>query len=300
MQRKRLDVFPYLLLVPSLILLLGITLYPFITSIYYSFFDYSFTRPDVKFIGLKNYLSILEDGKFFTSLIFTCIWTVVNLFTIVLLGFATAVLMRQNFVGKGILKATMLIPWILPQVVTGYVFSLMTAQNIGIINRILFLCGVVPGDFSWFENGTTALIAIVMANSWRGFPFVALMLYSKMQSVPASYLEAAQLDGANAIQRFRYIMLPYIKMVLMTCCFLTFLWTFNAFDIVKVMTNGGPLEQTVTLSFLLQREAFKYMEIGKACAMAILMFTALGLIILGVLFIRLLIRKVGRQCRIKQ
>lgn len=303
-KKKKVDVFPYLLLIPSMLFLVGITLYPFLSSVYNSFFDYSFTKADVKFIGFENYADIIQEGKFFSSLSFTLLYTVLDLAVVLLLGFITSILMKQKFAGKQILKATMLIPWILPQVVTGYIFNLMIAQNMGILNRIMGLMGLVPMDFSWFNSPKTAAIAIIMATSWRGFPFVALMVYSKMQSVPAELLEAASLDGANSIQRFYYIVVPHIKSIFLTCAFLTFLWTFNAFDIIKVMTNGGPLEKTVTLSFLLQREAFKYMKIGRACAMAVLMFLSLISIILLVLGVRWLIGKgvnmYGKQREIRK
>lgn len=294
-KKKKVDIFPYLLLIPSMFFLVGITLYPFLSSVYNSFFDYSFTKADVKFIGFENYIDIIQEGKFFSSLSFTLLYTVLDLAVVLLLGFITSILMKQKFAGKQILKATMLIPWILPQVVTGYIFNLMIAQNMGILNRIMGLMGLVPMDFSWFNSPKTAAIAIIMATSWRGFPFVALMVYSKMQSVPAELLEAASLDGANSIQRFYYIAVPHIKSIFLTCAFLTFLWTFNAFDMIKVMTNGGPLEKTVTLSFLLQREAFKYMKIGRACAMAVLMFLSLITIILLVLGVRWLIGKGGKM-----
>lgn len=290
-KKKRIDLLPYLLLVPSMIFLVGITLYPFVTSIYYSFFDYSFTKTGINFVGLENYIDILSEGKFFEALSFTLLYTVFDLAIVLLLGFITSVLMRQKFVGKQVLKATMLIPWILPQVVTGYVFNLMIAQNMGILNRIMALMGLVPVDFSWFTNPVNATIAVVMASSWRGFPFVALMLYSKMQSVPVDLLEAASLDGANSVQRFTNIVVPHIKQIFLTCAFLTFLWTFNAFDIIKVMTNGGPLEKTVTLSFLLQREAFRYLKIGRSCAMAVLMFLSLITIIAIVFAVKWLVEK---------
>ena len=292
MRKKRTALFPYVMLIPSVILLVGITLYPFLSSLYNSLFDYSFTKSEINFIGLKNYTDIIAEGRFFSSFRFTILYTVLDLAVVLVLGFITSLLLGQKFAGKSVLKATMLIPWILPQVVTGYIFNLMLAQNMGIINRILALAGLVPFDFSWFAKPSTAIAAVVIASSWRGFPFIALMLYSKMQSVPEELLESASLDGANALHRFRYVVMPHIWQVFLTCTFLTFLWTFNAFDIIKVMTNGGPLGRTETLSYLLQREAFKYLKIGRASAMAVLMFLSLITIII-LLF--LVIKIIGKR-----
>ena len=272
---KKIDLFPYLLLTPSIIMLLLITAYPFISSVGISFFDYSFLKQGIRFVGLKNYTDILSEGKFLSSVRFTLVWTVCNVALTTLLGFIMALLMRTKFWGREVLKATMLIPWILPQVVTGYVFNMMMAQDIGIITHVLHVAGIVPAGFSWFSDPRLAAVAVIIANSWRGFPFVGLMLYAKMQAMPLTHLEAAHIDGASAAQSFLYIILPYIKPVAVTSMLLTFIWTFNAFDIVKVMTNGGPLEATTTLSLRLQREAFDYMEISRACTMAVCMFLLL-------------------------
>ena len=283
-KRKKTDWLPLMLLLPSFILLAGITVYPFLSGLYNSFFDYSLKKPTVNFIGFKNYVDILKEGKFMASLGFTILFTVIDLVVAMVLGFITALLLQQKFAGKNLLKAIMLIPWILPQVVTGFIFNLMIAQDMGILNRLMALAGLVPFDFSWFSSPKTAMAAVIMANSWRGFPFIALMVYSKMQAVSKELMEAASLDGANAFQKFLHVVFPEIQQVLMTCAFLVFLWTFNCFDIIKVMTNGGPLEKTTTMSLLLQREAFSYLKIGRACAMAVLMFICL-MVIIGLLFL---------------
>ena len=263
------------MLIPAILLLGMITVYPFVISVGLSFFDYSFLKREINFVGLKNYIDILSEGKYLSSIRFTFLWTIWNVLLIGIMGFITSLLLRQRFFGRQVIKATMLIPWILPQVVTGFTFNLMMAQEIGILTRFLFLLGLVPADFSWFIDPKLAAAAVVVANSWRGFPFVALMLFAKMQSIPSSLMEAAQIDGANSIQVFRHIIINYIKPVVATCLALTFIWSFNAFDIIKVMTGGGPLEGTSTLALRLQREAFDFMQISRACTMAVCTFVLL-------------------------
>lgn len=285
-KRKR-DWFPYLMLLPAWAIILGITAYPFVFSLALSFFDFSFLKTDTSFVGLKNYMDIISKGDFLATLNFTLLWTVVNVIFMTMLGFAVAMLMRQRFIGKGFLKATMLIPWILPQVVTGYVFNLMLSTDYGVVNKMMQKIGLLPDGFSWFSKTVPAMCAVFMANIWRGFPFIALTLFAKMQTVPNAQIEAASIDGAGAFQRFRYILLPYISPIALTCVLLTFLWSFNAFDIIKVMTDGGPLNTTNTLSLLVNREAFLYLEISRACTMAVIML----FILLACAGIFLLIRR---------
>lgn len=274
-KKRKFDWFPYLMLLPAWIIILAITAYPFVYSFSMSFFDYSFLKQGMKFIGLKNYINILAKGEFLSTMEFTIFWTVVNVVFMTILGFAVALVMRQKFMGKAFIKATMLIPWVLPQVVTGYTFNLMLSTEYGIVNKAMQALGLLPAGFSWFAKPGSAMCAIFMANIWRGFSFIALMIYAKMQTVPDSHLEAASIDGAGPWQRFWYILLPYISPVMATCVFLTFLWSFNAFDIIKVMTDGGPLKSTNTLALLVNREAFSYLEISRACTMAVIMLLIL-------------------------
>lgn len=291
--KKRPDWLPFLMLLPALILLLAITVYPFITSASLSFTDYNFLKQDTKFVGFKNYFDIIAEGKFLSSVGFTFFWTCINVIGMIVLGFVVALLLRGKFIGQKFLKGTMLIPWVLPQVVTGYIFSLLLSTDVGALNILLQQIGVLPEGFSWFSTPAPATAAVFIANIWRGFPFVSLMLYAKMQSIPISYLEAASIDGANGRQSFLYIMFSFLRPVAATCMFLTFLWSFNAFDIIKVMTDGGPLGFTTTLSLQLQKEAFSYLEISRACTMAVIMF----LLLIACVCIFLLLRKIWKRLR---
>lgn len=278
--RKKFDLIPYLFLAPAAIFLVGITFYPFISSLIYSFYDYSFLKQGMEFVGFENYIDIISEGAFTSSITFTLKWVVMNLVCVTILAFTTALLLRQKLAGSGVLKAVMLIPWIIPQVVTGYVWSMMASQDMGIITHLLNTFGLVPDGFSFYSTTASATILMVAANSWKSFPFVALMLYSKMQAIPKSQIEAAQIDGATGFQVFYHITMPYIMPIYSTCMMLCFLWTFNAYDIIKVMTNGAPLNTTISLSLLVQREAFTYMEISRSCAMSVMMFL-LALSVLG-------------------
>lgn len=298
--KKKADLFPYLMLIPALGLLFIITIYPFVTSLTLSLFDYSFLKQGMNFVGLKNYIDIITEGVFLSSVWFTLFWTAANVLFMTVLSLAAALMMRQSFLGQGFIKAVLLVPWILPQVVTGYTFSLMLSEDIGIINTFLRALGLIGPDFSWFATPGLATAAVLMANIWRGFPFITLMIYAKMQSIPTAYLEAAKIDGANGPQRFWHIMLPYIRPVLGTCMMLTFVWSFNAFDIIKVMTGGGPLNATTTLALRLQKEAFEFMEISRASTMAVIMFCVL-LVCVGVaMLVRTGMRRMAQRAEARK
>ena len=178
----------------------------------------------------------------------------------------------KDFIGKNILKAVILIPWVLPQVVTGFVWSVMLSDHMGIITAIIRDSGLFSRDFSWFQTGTLSMVAAIFTNVWRGFPFFALMLFARLSTLPSEQLDAAKIDGAKGVSLFYYIIFPYMKPVLLICIVLAFLWTFNAYDIIKVMTNGGPAEATLTLPLLIQREAFEYYNLSKASTMSLVTF----------------------------
>ena len=133
--RRKFSLLPYLMLLPATLVILSVTAYPFIYSLSMSFFDFSFLKQGMKFIGFKNYRDIISKGEFLSVLGFTFRWTVINVVFMTLLGFAVALIIRKKFIGKGFLKATMLIPWVLPQVVTGYIFSLMLSTDYGVVNK---------------------------------------------------------------------------------------------------------------------------------------------------------------------
>ena len=290
MKHNRLHkIVPYVLVGPPLIMIAIFLFYPMLRNIILSFFNYNLSEIDRPFVGLQNYFAMLHDRRLWNALGRTGIWTAVNLLFAVFIGVGSAFLMFSGFKGSGALKSFILIPWILPSVVTGYIFSLMLNEDAGIITWILKATGVVGQHFSFFSNGPLSMTAAVMANIWRAFPFFTLMIYAKLCTVPNDQLDAAQLEGVQGIKLFRYVLLPFVRNILMSCIFLCFIWTFNAYDIMKVMTNGGPAEMTTTMSLLIQREAFTYFSLSNAATMSVYMFCVM-LIVVGIgALLRLLI-----------
>ena len=292
MKDVKTNLVPYAFLAPALIILTAFIAYPVAMNLFMSMWNVSLLSTDSYFVGMKNFKVLLSDVRVWEAIKRTFIWTGINILFALPIGLGSAMLLSTKFKGANLLNAFVLIPWILPSVVTGYIFALMFSEDAGVFTWIIKSLGIVAKDFSWFRTGSTAMAAAIIANVWRAFPFFTLMLYAKISAVPNDHIEAAFLEGATASQRFSYIIFPYIFPVLLTCTYLCFIWTFNAYDIIKIMTNGGPAELTTTMSIMVQREAFQFFSLSTASAMSIIMFVLMFSIILIAKGILSIMRKV--------
>lgn len=263
---------PYLLIAPAFIMIGVFLLYPMVDNLVLSFYNYSLASVNRPFVGFQNYSKMAHEARMWQAVGRTGVWTATNLVLAIILGVGTALLLLSGFHGSGVLKSFVLIPWILPSVVTGYIFSLMMNEKAGIITWLLRSSCLVDQNFSFFNNGPLSMLAAILANVWRAFPFFTLMIYAKLCTIPTDQVEAAKLEGANGAKLFWYVLLPFIREVLFSCVFLCFIWTFNAYDIMKVMTNGGPADMTTTMSILIQREAFSYFSLSNASTMSVYAF----------------------------
>ena len=289
--RGKNDFLPYILVAPMLFLVASFVLYPLVSNISTSLTNAKLTTVTSSFIGIDNYKRLFTIDKTIAAISRTIRWTLINLAGMSVLGFIAALLLNTNFKGKSIMRATILIPWVLPSVVTGYTWSLILSEDVGILSYILKNMQVIPKDFSFFQSAAPAFFAAILANTWRGYPFFALMLYAKLSTIPSDQIEAARLDGAAGIKMFRHITFPYVRPVYLTCLMLAFLWTFNAYDIIRVMTNGGPGEGTTTISLLISKEAFNYYNLGMASSMSVVSFLTMLIIVLSFLGISRFIKR---------
>ena len=290
---------PYVLIALAVITLLTLKLYPLILNVWYSLIDYKLSTTTQEFVGLSNYLDVLTDSKFTAAIGRTFAWTIYNIVGMLALGIPAAFLLKKQFKGKIILKSCIQIPWVLPEIVTGYTWKWMLMGDFGIINYILSWFGIIPLSFSWFRSGDTAMLAVVMANVWRSIPFVAVMVYAKLKTLPLDMVDAARIDGADGMRLNYYIVFPYIGPVLKRVITLAFVWTFNAFSIIASMTGGGPVYKTEIMPLIVQRTAFSKFEFSTASAMSIVM----SLILLAFMLVftvakRLIMRKKDEEATI--
>lgn len=272
----------YLFLLPLILVLIVLVIYPFLTNISFSFKDYKLTSPIHPFIGLKNYISILFSEDLLGLLKKTLIWSAGNMTMILFLGITVGLLLNSNLKINYLLKILLLVPWVIPEVVTGYTWRWMMASDYGILNSILYNLKIIGPDFSWFRDKNMAMLAVIIANVWRSFPFLATMVYAKRKSMPKDGIEAALMDGASSFQIFRYIVWPYILPVVKRVTLLIFIWSYNAFGIIYIMTEGGPLGATTNFAIYIQKKAFQNYDFGLTAAMSVIMMLSMLIILFSV------------------
>ena len=278
-------VLPYALLSPAVLVTVAIVFFPMLQTAWMSLHDYVLFRPnDFNFVGLDNFTKALSDEVFWISLRHTLIWIGITIPAQMLLGLVTALLLNQDFPWRPVARALIIIPWALPSVVIALMWVWIYDSNYGVLNDFLLRLGLIQQAMPWLADPDTALGAIILTLTWQGFPFFAVMILAGLQSIPRSHYEAASLDGASAWQQFRYITLPGISGVLVTSVLLRTIWVANSFDIIFVMTGGGPGYATYTLPLYAYLKARTNLDFGYGSALAVL-FTLL-LMVIVLLYLR--------------
>lgn len=272
---------PYALVVPGIALLCVLMFYPFLRNVAYGFTNYKLANPDFSYVGFANYVEAVSSKEFIQTLLTTLLWVSLNLVYMVLLGTLAAMLMNSRQIkGVFLLELVLLLPWVLPEAVTGYTWKLLLNYKSGIYYKMLLSLSIIPEKYDIFAHATSAMLACVSANVWRSFPLVALTTLAKLRTLPTEQVEAGVLDGVNRRQLFFHIELPHIRPVLLSVGTLCFIWTFNAFGIISVMTNGGPAKATQVVSVLMQKAAFQFFDYSMASTYAMLILLILVAVVL--------------------
>jgi multiple sugar transport system permease protein len=236
-------------LAPSVVYLVAFYAYPMYRNLDLSLRDYtvySFVHGGAPFAGLSNYASIIDDPSFNSTLIHTLVFTAVSLVFQFAIGLALAVFFAQNFRLSALLRALFLVPWLLPLIVSASTWSWMLDTNYGIVNAALHAVGIGPVD--WLTSPTWSLSSVIIANIWIGVPFNLVLLYSGLQGIPRDLYEAASLDGAGPWQRFRRVSWPLLRPVSAITLLLGLVYTLKVFDIIWIMTRGGPANSSATFA----------------------------------------------------
>ena len=271
---------PYWFLLPALLPVFGLLLYPLIHVFQLSLQQYVLFRPyEFGFVGLKNFATLMQDPQIWRSLGASGIWVVGSVAPQFLLGLILALLLNETFPGRGLYRAIVISPWALGGVLTGIFWVWMFNPMVGPINDLLLKAGLIADRIPWKTTATTAWVTLLVANTWRGIPFFALVMLAALQSIPGELYEAAKVDGAGTWQRFRYITMPLVKDQAVLSTMLRALWTFGNVDLIWTMTEGGPAGATRTLPIWVLVRAYKYSDFGQGAALAVfaviisLMFT---------------------------
>ncbi|RWR03073.1 ABC transporter permease [[Pantoea] beijingensis] len=263
----------WVLLAPMLVVMFLLTAWPLVRTIWLSFTDAALigSGDSPLYVGLENYLYALTDPDFRASILRTLYFTVVSVVIEGVIGVLVALLLNQRFYGRNILRVLVILPWALPTIVNAMMWRLNFNPDYGSINAMLTQMGIIDGYRSWLGSPDSALNAVMLADIWKNYPLVTLLVLAALQSIPDDLFEAARLDGASAWRRFRAITFPAIVAPLSVALVLRTIDAFKIFDIIYVMTRGGPVDSTKTLSFFVYQESFSYLRAGSGAAYAVLM-----------------------------
>jgi multiple sugar transport system permease protein len=289
MKRKRLNertrelLTGYCFVLPALIYMLALIGYPIIYNILISFQDVTnmtLASPVRDFVGWQNYINIFEDPVFSQALLQTFWYTIGCLVFQFSLGFLFALFFCKKFAFAKTVRGLIVISWMLPTTVTALTWKFMLAEGNGIINTLLTQVFFVPEPIGWLINENTAMWGLIIANSWVGIPFNMLLLTTGLTNISSEVYEAASIDGANGFQRFTRITLPLLKPTMMSVLVLGFVYTFKVFDLVYVMTAGGPVNATEVMSTYSYKLSFQFYRFGEGAAAANVLFICLFLVAL--------------------
>ena len=278
-QTKR---FGYSMITPTIIVLLIMSAYPLIFTLFYSFTDYNLLRnlrEPASFIALKNYTDLLTDPYFQQSIWNTVKFTILAVIFEMLIGFVMALFVNCLRRGQKTMRTLLLLPYLLPTVTVALSWRMMLSPNYGIVNQVLQTLGLPV--FNWFSDIHTAFGMLVLIDVWQSAPFVFLLLYAALQSVPQSQYEAARIDGAGRLKILFYVTIPNIKNSLALCALLRTIDSFRLFDKVNLLTGGGPANSTSTITQYLYNYGISSLDFGFGSAGAIVM-TILVLILSSV------------------
>ncbi len=283
MKSKRL--YPYYLVAPAVIFMLVIVAYPILNSFYMSFMDYKlFKISDIHFVGLDNYIAVLQDPVFRQSLWNTLWWVGLGVFFQFFFGLILALLLNEKFRGRGIVRSLILVPWVTPGILIGLMWTWMYDGNYGVINDVLVKLHVLDQYVPWLAQSDTALLSVIVTIVWQGIPFFAIMLLAGLQTIPRELYEAAEVDGASPWKSFWMITLPMLTPTIFVTTLLRIIWVANSVDVIFAMTGGGPGYSTLTLSVYTFVKARTALDFGYASTMSIYLTLILSVVLLIYLY----------------
>ena len=274
-----------LLITPALVLIFGLVLYPFFYNVWLSFQGMSAKHMDAGFVGLANYTRMLSNPTYQSATIKTIIWTVGVVGGQVVVGLGIALLLNQQFKGRGLARSLMILPYTISTVVVAFIFKWMLNDLYGIVNQTLLAIGVIQEPIIFLGSAKLAMVTVTLVAIWQAVPLVVLMLLAGLQAIPHDLYDAARVDGANPVQEFWAVTLPGLSGVLEVVVILKTIWTFNWFDLIWLMTQGGPGEGTTILPVFVYQQGFRLLRFSRASAVSVTM--VIYLVVLMVLMFKL-------------
>jgi multiple sugar transport system permease protein len=265
---KKERVFSYSLLIPLFVMVAGIQLFPIIYAFVLSFTDRSLFSTTLNFVGLVNYLRLLGSEEFWDTLLNNVVYAGSCVIFQITAGLSTSLLLVRKFRGNYYFRAIVTFPYLVPTIVAVLIFKWMLNDIFGIVNRGLVSLGLLDQAVGWFD-ADRAMFSVVLVSVWRFFPFTVLLFVPALEGIPKELYEAARVDGASPVQQFFHVTLPEIKEVLFVVIILRGIWMFNNFNVIWLLTGGGPAGMTQHLPILSYLQAFQEFDIGLGSATSI-------------------------------
>ncbi len=275
------------LLLPTVLLIGAVVLYPMISTMWLAFFDENLSRPNVEpqFVGLENFGRLVSDGEFWKVVLNSAVLTAGAVAGEVIIGMVIALSVNASYRGRGLFRTLNILPWVIPSFVTAFVWIWVLHPQFGPLNALLLWLRILPEPIAWLSDGVTAMMSLIAVYVWKGLPWTFLVLLAGLQTIPEHWYEAAKVDGASAWQMFRYITVPALRYIIVIVLVLRTIWTFNSFDMVYLLTGGGPARATLTLPMRVYTAGFREYDIGMSSAIAAVM--VLLVVILSLLVLRI-------------
>ena len=272
----------WLLVTPALLVVLGMVGYPFLEAIRISFTDRMVGRGPGRWVGLANYEYIIGWPDFSSMVVRTVLITIAAVCIKTIVGLILATALNQEFRGRNILRGVFMLPWILPTYITVLVWRWIFDGQTGLLNQILTSWGLIAENYPFLAKSGSAIILLIFVMVWKGYPFYALTFLAGMQTISSDLYDAAKVDGAGRLGRFRYVTLPGLQQVMGVVILLSTIWTMNSLEIPMLLTGGGPSNATEVFPLLTYHLAMQNFRLGEGAALPIMMLPIVALLVLGV------------------
>ena len=268
----------YIFLLPATVFLLLFMIYPIANVVLMSFYRTNRIAQFVRFIGFKNYADLLVQKEFLEVILRSIYWTVIAVLTKASFGMIIALLLNVKYTGRKVARALIIIPWATSVPVSALLWSWVYHPELGLLNHTLKATGLWSNPPIWLGEFPWAFVATIWVDIWIGIPFFALVLLAGMQSIPEELYDAASADGANPWQRFIYVTLPGIRSIVLVATLLSCLWTFNDFNVIYILTRGGPAQSTQILITYTYENTFAWLKWSYGAVMAVITLVILSLV----------------------
>ncbi len=274
--------FPGLWLLPALLPVILMTVYPIGHALWTSLHEVMLLFPDQAYVGLKNYQRVVTSNYFRAALQNSLVFTLVAAPLVVVLGTLIALFLKRRFFGSELVRSIGLLPWVLPGAISAVLWVWVFHPSFGILNGIMLDLGLIDTSIPWLTNPQTALLAVAAAHVWTQIPFAVILMMAALSAINSETLEAAALDCRNPLKRFRYIVFPEVKSMIVVLLVYNALTAFTSYDLVYAMTGGGPGTATTLLSFQIWRESFSMYDFGAGSAVAFIVVLVSAVLIVAI------------------